>query len=51
MINDRVNAALLASVFGVSEPTIRRDLAQLSKAGIIRRVGSRKGGRWEVVEK
>ena len=50
-VNDRVNAALLASVFSVSEPTIRRDLAQLSKAGIIRHVGSRKGGRWEVVEK
>ncbi|MBQ8722957.1 MAG: DeoR family transcriptional regulator [Opitutales bacterium] len=35
----------------MSEPTIRRDLAQLSKSGIIRHVGSRKGGRWEVVEK
>ncbi|MCK4614425.1 MAG: putative DNA binding domain-containing protein [Thermoplasmata archaeon] len=39
----------LASYLSVNEKTIKRDLAILKKKGIIKRVGSRRGGHWEVV--
>lgn len=48
-VNDRVNAISLARHFGVSESTIRRDLAYLQKCGIIKRVGSDKTGHWVIV--
>ncbi|MDO4403582.1 MAG: Fic family protein [Atopobiaceae bacterium] len=38
-----------ASAMGVSNATVRRDLAHLRELGIVRRNGSRKAGSWEVV--
>ncbi len=34
----------------VNERTIKRDLAKMKKLGILRHVGSTKGGHWEVVK-
>lgn len=40
----------LASLIKKSEPTIHRHLGHLSKLNMIRRVGSRKTGYWEVLK-
>ena len=48
-VNDTVNAANLAIWLNVSEKTIKRDLAFMQSAGIIKHVGSDKTGHWEVV--
>lgn len=39
----------LSSSVGVSVTTIRRDIADLVSKGLVRRVGARKNGRWEVL--
>ena len=39
----------LAVEVGLSVRGIEKNLAQLKSAGKIRRIGGRKGGRWEVV--
>ena len=39
----------LAAEVGLSVRGVEKNLAQLKSAGKIRRVGGRKGGRWEVV--
>ena len=49
-VNDTVNAANLAIWLNVSEKTIKRDLAFMQSAGIIKRVGSDKTGHWEVIK-
>ena len=40
----------LAAEVGLSVRGVEKNLAQLKSAGKIRRIGGRKGGRWEVVE-
>ena len=40
----------LAAEVGLSIRGVEKNLAQLKAAGKIRRIGGRKGGRWEVVE-
>ena len=47
--NPQVTLDDLASNAGVTRKTIQRHVAALKDAGIIRRVGARKNGRWEVV--
>ena len=47
--NVPVNVPNLASMLGVSEKTIKRDIAAMQSAGIIKRVGSDKTGHWEVI--
>ena len=49
-VNVPVNVPNLASMLGVSEKTIKRDIAAMHSAGLIKRVGSDKTGHWEVVE-
>ena len=49
-INVPVNVPNLASMLGVSEKTIKRDIAAMQSAGLIKRVGSDKTGHWEVVQ-
>ena len=49
-VNDTVNATNLAIWLNVSEKTIKRDLAFMQSAGIIKHVGSDKTGHWEVVK-
>ena len=40
----------LAAEVGLSVRGVEKHLAQLKSAGRIRRIGGRKGGRWEVVK-
>ena len=49
-VNVPVNIPNLASMLGVSEKTIKRDIAAMQSAGLIKRVGSDKTGHWEVVQ-
>lgn len=45
------NASSLSRRLGVSHRTIQRDLEHLKKLNVIRRVGTDRGGHWEVVSK
>ena len=49
-VNVPVNVPNLATMLGVSEKTIKRDIAAMQSVGIIKRVGSDKTGHWEVVK-
>ena len=40
----------LAQVLGVSEATIKRNIQKLKQQSHLRRVGSKKTGRWEILE-
>ena len=48
--NVPVNVPNLAAMLGVSEKTIKRDIAAMQSAGLIKRIGSDKTGHWEGVE-
>ena len=48
-INVPINAATLATMFNVSEKTIKRDLYVLRDLNLIKYVGSNKTGHWEVI--
>ncbi|MBR0503266.1 MAG: DeoR family transcriptional regulator [Paludibacteraceae bacterium] len=48
--NEQINSTSISAMLGVSEITARRELNTLREMGIIRRVGSRKTGHWEVAE-
>ena len=48
--NDRVNEKNLSEVSGTSVETIKRDLAAMQAAGIIRQVGSDKTRHWGVID-
>lgn len=50
-VNDHVNVPNLATLFDVSEKTIRRDLYVLRDMNLIHYVGSNKTGHWEVTNK
>jgi len=47
--NPTVTIPKLANTLGVTDRTIRRVLKSLREAGVIKRVGSRKTGHWEVI--
>ncbi|MDO4499805.1 MAG: putative DNA binding domain-containing protein [Erysipelotrichaceae bacterium] len=47
--NKYITTVELAEKTGKSEPTIARHLLELSKNGVLRRVGSRKTGYWEIL--
>ncbi len=47
--NGRRNYTELAEALGKSEATVKRRLNELKRAGFIRRVGSNKGGYWEIL--
>jgi len=40
----------LASVIGITERSVQRNIQKLQKNGLLRRVGGRKEGYWEVIE-
>jgi ATP-dependent DNA helicase RecG len=40
----------LASIVGISDRSIERNLQKLQKDNLVKRIGADKGGRWEVVE-
>ncbi len=49
MEDPSVTSAKLAAVIGVTKRTAERRLSKLQTRGLIRRVGSNKGGVWEVI--
>ena len=49
-INYQINVPNLTTLFQVSEKTIRRDLDVLREMNLIKFVGSRKTGHWEIVD-
>lgn len=48
--NPKATAQKMSQVLGVSDKTIKRHLKTLRERGRLRRVGSDKAGRWEVIE-
>ena len=48
--NSTITIPELAELIGVSERSIQRNIQNLKSDGLLRRVGGRKEGRWEVVE-
>ena len=50
-INDRITVGYIAERIGLSVPTVQRILLFLEQNQLIRRVGSKKTGHWEIVEK
>jgi ATP-dependent DNA helicase RecG len=48
--NQLITIPELAVIIDLSERTIERYMKQLQEEGIIRRVGTKKGGLWEVIE-
>ncbi|MCF0114768.1 MAG: putative DNA binding domain-containing protein [Erysipelotrichaceae bacterium] len=47
--NNRVNRSEIAEMIGVSEPTVQRVLKKLLDNNLIKRVGSKRYGHWEVI--
>ncbi len=48
--NNTITISELAILIGVTERTIERNIRKLQSAGLLRRIGGRKEGSWEVVE-
>lgn len=48
--NPRHSATTLAEAIGISKKGIQRQLANLTKQGLIRHVGPDKGGHWEIIQ-
>jgi ATP-dependent DNA helicase RecG len=48
--NGAITIPELAALIGITERSIERNIQSLRKKGLLRRVGGRKEGRWEVVE-
>jgi predicted HTH transcriptional regulator len=48
--NPSISRSELASLLGVSESTVYREITELKAKGVLRRVGETKNGHWEVVE-
>ena len=46
--NPDVTIRQLAAMFDVTARTIDRSIAELHRAGVLRRIGGKKGGKWEV---
>ena len=49
--NNRITIPLISEQTGLSQRSISRTLDILRNKGIIERIGSRKAGYWEIVEK
>ena len=49
--NAKVSAAEIAIQPGISSRAVEKRIKTLRESGVIRRVGSDKGGYWEIVEK
>lgn len=48
--NNKIKISELARKLRVNEKTIKRDIEKLKDSGEIKRVGSAKGGYWEIVD-
>jgi len=49
-LNPKVSAAEIAMKLGISSRAVEKRIKTLRENGIIRRIGSDKGGYWEVIE-
>lgn len=47
--NTQITARQMSYKMSVNERTIRRDLADLQQKGLLKRVGGRKDGHWEIL--
>ena len=48
--NKKITIAELAEKIGISEKGIEWQLSRLKKEGLVKRIGGKKGGYWEVLE-
>ena len=48
--NSRISAKELSIRLGISPRAVEKRLAQLKKTGILKRIGSAKGGHWELID-
>jgi len=48
--DSRVTIPNLVRMFRVIEKTIKRDIEELKKLGRLKRIGSDRGGYWEVIQ-
>ncbi|WP_243348766.1 HTH domain-containing protein [Parabacteroides sp. FAFU027] len=46
----QISAAQIAEQLSVSNRTIERDIEKLRMSGMLKRIGSDKGGYWEVID-
>ncbi len=44
-----INASRIAQQIGITSRAVEKQITTLKKAGIIRRIGPAKGGRWQVI--
>lgn len=48
--NNKISANQIAKLFNITERTAQRDLDKLKKQNKIKRIGSYKGGHWEIIK-
>lgn len=48
--NKKISAREIAEIIGISPRAVEKNIALLKKEGILKRVGSAKGGHWEIIE-
>ena len=49
-LEKEVNLRKLAELLGITERSVQRNIQNLQRDGLLRRVGGRKEGHWEVIE-
>ena len=49
--NPNVSAKDLSDIIGISQRKIEENISKLKKKRVLKRIGSAKGGYWEVIEK
>ena len=47
--NNKISAAKLAEIVGISSRKVEENIRKLKEMGIVKRIGSAKGGYWEIV--
>jgi ATP-dependent DNA helicase RecG len=46
-----ISARELSAIIGISQRKIEQNISRLKISGLLKRIGSAKGGYWEVIEK
>jgi len=49
--NPNISARDLSDIIGISQRKIEENISKLKKKGLLKRIGSPKGGHWEVIDK
>ena len=49
--NPNISARDLSDIIGISQRKIEENISKLKKKGVLKRIGSPKGGHWEVIDK